>query len=167
MSFLGLCVTRLANVAHWIGRIFEETSLLLTGMLPALLPPAALTKLIRIHYDRSYDGTCARFTSASQDWPLEQWEEDVLARHHIVSGKVLVLGTGIGRESIALAKRGLHVVGLDISQSALRMAAQIARTAAAPVTFVQADFLALPTHPASFDYILLASIMYSSIPGRS
>ena len=136
-------------------------------MLPALLPPAALTKLIRTHYDRSYDNTYTRLTSASQEWPLEQWEEEMLARHNIVSGKLLVLGTGIGRESIALAKRGLHVVGLDISQSALRMAAQIARTAGVPVTFVQADFLSLPTHPAHFDYILLPSIMYSSIPSRS
>ena len=167
MSFLGLCVTHLANVAHWIGRIFEGASLLLTDMLPALLPPETLTKLVRTHYDRSYNDTYTRFTSTIQEWPLEQWEEEVLARHHIVSGKILVLGTGIGRESIAFAKRGLQVLGLDISLSALRMAAQNARTAGAPVTFVQADFLALPTHPARFDYILLPSIMYSSIPGRS
>lgn len=169
MSSLALCVKRLANLAHGIGRIFEGASLFLTGILPVLLPPAALTKLIRAHYDRSYDDTYTRFTSASQEWPLEQWEEEVLARHNIVSvsGKILVLGTGIGRESIALAKRGLHVAGLDISQSALRMAAQIARTAGVPVTFVQADSLALPTHPAYFDYILLPSIMYSSIPSRS
>jgi ubiquinone/menaquinone biosynthesis C-methylase UbiE len=91
----------------------------------------------------------------------------VLARHNIVSGKLLILGTGTGRESIALARWGLHVVGLDINQSALRMAAQIARTPGVPVTFVQPDFLALPAHPAHFDYILLPSIMYSSIPSRS
>jgi ubiquinone/menaquinone biosynthesis C-methylase UbiE len=167
MFFLGLCVTRLADVAHWIGRVFERAGLLLTEMLPALLPPAALTKLIRTHYDQSYDDTYARFSGAQQEWPLEQWEQDVLARHHILSGNILVLGTGIGRESIALAKRGFHVIGLDISQSALRMAAQIARTAGVPVTFVQADFLALPARPAHFDYILLPSIMYSSIPSRS
>lgn len=167
MSVLGLCVKRLANVAHWIGKIFEGASLFLTGMLPALLPPATLTKLIRSHYDHRYDDTYSHFASPSHEWPLEQWEEEVLARHHIVSGKILVLGTGVGRESIALAKRGLQVVGLDISRSALRMAAQVARTAGVPVTFVQADFLALPTHPAPFDYILLPSIMYSAIPSRS
>ena len=167
MPFLALIVTRLANAAHWIGGAFERAALLLTGMLPALLPPATLTKLIRIHYDRSYDDTSIRFTNASQEWPLEQWEEEVLARHHILPGKLLILGTGIGRESIALAKRGFYVIGLDISRSALRMGAQIARTAGAPVTFVQADFLALPTHQACLNYILLPSIMYSSIPSRS
>ena len=167
MSFLHPCVKRLASSAHCIGRIFEKAGLPLTVMLPAVLLPATLTKLIRSHYDRSYDDTYTRFSSTSQEWPLEQWEEEVLVRYNIVSGKILVLGTGIGRESIALAKRGLLVVGLDISQSALRMAAHIAHTAGVTVTFVQADFLALPTHPAHFDYILLPSIMYSSIPSRS
>jgi ubiquinone/menaquinone biosynthesis C-methylase UbiE len=167
MSLLALLVKRLANAAHCIGRIFERAGFLLTEMLPALLPPTALTKLIRSHYDRSYDDPYFRFTSASQEWPLEAWEEEMLARHHIASGKLLVLGTGIGRESISLAKRGLHVVGLGISQSALRMAAQIARTAGVPATFVQADFLALPVRPAHFDCILLPSIMYRAIPSRS
>lgn len=166
MFFLGLCVKRLASAAHRVGTIFEGAALLLTGMLPALLPPAALTKLIRTHYDRSYDDTYARFTGTSPETPLEQWEEEVLARHHIVSGKLLVLGTGSGRESIALAKRGFRVIGLDISRSALRMGAQIARTAGVSITFVQADFLALPTHQARLDCILLPSIMYSSIPSR-
>lgn len=167
MVFLGLCVKSLATVARRIGRIFERVSLLLTGMLPALLPPTALTKLTRTHYDRSYDDTYPGFTGAAEEWPLEQWEEEVLARYHILSGQILVLGTGVGRESIALAKRGLHVVGVDISRSALRRAAQAARTAGVPVALVQADYLVLPTHPACFDYILLPSIMYSAIPSRS
>ena len=47
--------------------------------------------------------TCTRFTSTSQELPLKQWEEEVLARHYILSRRLLVLGTGIGRESIALA----------------------------------------------------------------
>ncbi|MDZ4856104.1 MAG: class I SAM-dependent methyltransferase [Nitrospirota bacterium] len=167
MPLLALIVTHLAKVAHWMGRAFEGAALLLTDMLPALMSPATLTKLVRTHYERSYNDADARFTNASQGWPLEQWEEEVLARHHIVSGKLLVLGTGIGRESIALANRGFRVIGLDISRSALRIGAQITRTAGVSVMFVQADFLAMPTHPAHLDYILLPSIMYSSIPSRS
>lgn len=166
MPLLALTVTRLADVVHWIGMVFERVALLLTGILPSLLPLATLMKLIRTHYDRSYNNTYTRFTSTSQELPLEQWEEEVLARHHILSGRLLVLGTGIGREAIARAKRGFRVIGLDISRSALRMGAQIARTAGVSITFVQADFLALPTHRAYLDYILLPSIMYSSIPSR-
>lgn len=167
MPFFALIMMRLATAAHRMGSIFEEVALLLTGMLPALLPPAALTALIRTHYDRSYDDTYTRFATGPQEWRLEQWEEEVLACHRILSGTLLVLGTGIGRESIVLAKRGFHVIGLDISRSALRIGSQIARTAEVPVTFVQADFLILPAHRARLDYILLPSIMYSSIPSRS
>ena len=55
MPLLALIVTHLAKVAHWIGRAFEGAALLLTDMLPALLPPATLTKLIRTHYECSYN----------------------------------------------------------------------------------------------------------------
>jgi ubiquinone/menaquinone biosynthesis C-methylase UbiE len=167
VSFLALIVMRLAEAAYWIGGAFERAALLLTGTLPALLPPATLTTLIRAHYDRCYDDTSTRFINDSQEWPLEPWEAEVLARHYIQPGKLLVLGTGIGRESIAFAKRGFRVIGLDISRSALRVGACVAHRAGVPVTFVQADFLTLPAHPAGFDYILLPSIMYSSIPNRS
>jgi ubiquinone/menaquinone biosynthesis C-methylase UbiE len=167
MVFLGYCVMRLAAVAHWIGGIFERVSVLLMDTLPALLPPNALTQLVRSHYDRSYDNTYARFTAVQQEWPLESWEQNVLSRHRILSGTILVLGTGTGRDSVALAKKGFHVIGLDISRSALHMAVHMARTAGVSVMFVQADFLALPARPAPFDYILLPSIMYSSIPSRN
>ena len=39
MPLLALTVTRLADVAHWIGMVFERAALLLPGILPALLPP--------------------------------------------------------------------------------------------------------------------------------
>jgi len=43
MSFLGFWVQRLPNKAHGVGTIFERAGLLLNNVLPALLPPAALT----------------------------------------------------------------------------------------------------------------------------
>jgi hypothetical protein len=45
MSFRNLCVKRHANAAHGIGRIFKNADLLLTNMLPTLLPPAPLESL--------------------------------------------------------------------------------------------------------------------------
>ncbi|HSQ91639.1 MAG TPA: hypothetical protein VLM19_05650 [Nitrospiraceae bacterium] len=45
MSFLNLCVNRHANAAHGIRKIFKNADLLLTNMLPTLLPPAPLEPL--------------------------------------------------------------------------------------------------------------------------
>jgi hypothetical protein len=45
MSFLSLCVKRLASAAHFIGRTLEGAGLLLTNMLPAFLPTAPFQSL--------------------------------------------------------------------------------------------------------------------------
>jgi ubiquinone/menaquinone biosynthesis C-methylase UbiE len=99
-------------------------------------------------------------------WTLENWEETVLARHKITSGTILVLGAGVGRESIALAQRGFLVVGLDINRESLCVASQQSVTNCPKPLFAQADFLAIPIGMAQVDYVFMSGIMYSSIPGR-
>lgn len=136
-------------------------------LLPALLPPVEMTRLIRAHYDRGYRETAIQDPESSYQWTLESWEEEAFGRHRGTSGTILVLGAGTGRESIALAKRGFRVIGLDISRGALRIAFLMARKAGVTAQFIQADFLCLPTRSVEFDYILLSGIMYSSIPGRA
>lgn len=136
-------------------------------LLPALLPPVEMTRLIRAHYDRGYRETARQDPESSYQWTLESWEEDAFARQQATSGAVLVLGAGTGRESIALAKRGFRVVGLDISREALQIASLMAQKAGVTALFIQADFLCFPTRSLEFDYILLSGIMYSSIPGRA
>ncbi len=164
MRPIGRLIRVLAVLLNRIGGLFERGSFILNGLLPALLPAAELTKLIRAHYDSSYRDAYRHFSNDQYEWSLEKWEEDVLHRHKILSGTMLVLGAGVGRETIALAKLGLWVVGLDINHEALRTAARMGR--GTPAVFVQADFTALPFGSIAFDYILLSGIMYSSIPGR-
>lgn len=139
---------------------------LVTGLLPALVPPAELTRLMRAHYERNYRNVSTQYPEHSSIWALEPWEEEVLTRHMSGSGTVLVLGTGVGRESIAIAERGYRVLGLDINREALRWAGQRTRTKGGQAWFVQASFLAIPTLPARVDYIFLPRVMYSAIPGR-
>jgi 2-polyprenyl-3-methyl-5-hydroxy-6-metoxy-1,4-benzoquinol methylase len=79
------------------------------------------------------------------------------------SGTVVVLGAGVGRESIALAQRGLRVIGLDINYEALHLASHTAQFKPVDVTFIQANFLELPLLPTQIDYLLLSGIMYSSV----
>ena len=97
---------------------------------------------------------------------FEPWEEEVVVQHKILSGTTIVLGAGVGRESIALAQRGLRVIGLDINHDALCLAARTALAKSVDVAFVQASFLALPIVFRQMDYLFLSGIMYSSVPGR-
>lgn len=139
---------------------------LLTGLLPALVPPAELINRVQTHYARTYRDASALYPDSSPIWTLEPWERHVIAQYMGRKGTVLVLGTGVGRESIELAREGYTVVGLDIHFEALRRAQERAKTVSCRIALVQGSFLALPTLPDRFDYVWLPSVMYSAIPGR-
>lgn len=59
------------------------------------------------------------------------------------SGVVLDLGCGTGRLAVPLAKRGLHVVGVDLSQPMLEQTAAKASQAGTHVDLVQANLVEL------------------------
>jgi len=58
--------------------------------------------------------------------------------------KILDLCCGYGRHSIELAKRGYHVVGLDLSERYLQLGKKRAKEENVDVTFVQGDMRELP-----------------------
>jgi ubiquinone/menaquinone biosynthesis C-methylase UbiE len=80
---------------------------------------------------------------------------------------MLVLGAGWGREAIAIAQRGVSVVGVEANAIAARSAHQMAKTIGVPAWFLQADLLKLPTDHEWFDCVLLSQQMYSAIAGKS
>ena len=166
MHVAGNLIRVLAKGLEFIGGLFQRLAMLLSNLLPAMLSPVDLTSLIKSHYDESYTHTAQQFTTDVYEWTLEGWEQDAIDRHGITSGRILVLGAGVGREAVALSQRGLNVVGLDINRSALRVARRTARALQVPAQFVQADFLHLPFAPAHFHYAIMSGIMYSSISGR-
>ena len=53
---------------------------------------------------------------------LNSWEIEALERHFSGCRNVLVAGAGGGRECVALARRGLEVVGFDCSPELVRSA---------------------------------------------
>jgi SAM-dependent methyltransferase len=65
--------------------------------------------------------------------------------------EVLDVGAGDGAYALALAGHGARVTALDASLPALRAASRRARVAAAPVTLVAGDALALPFDGGTFD----------------
>lgn len=58
--------------------------------------------------------------------------------------RLLDVGTGPGRHAVEFAKRGVQVVGVDVSSKFLGLARERASEAGAPVSFFEMDALALP-----------------------
>lgn len=166
MRLIGLAIRYASNGCKRISGGLYRIAHVLDALVPALISPIHLSGLIRTHYEDSYRDAPQLDSAAAYGTGLAEWEHHVLTRHHIVSGTIVVLGAGVGRESLEFARRGLRVIGLDINRNALQVADRLAQNASTPVTFIQASFYAIPTLPACVDYMLLSGIMYSAIPGR-
>lgn len=68
--------------------------------------------------------------------------------------KILDLGCGYGRNSIALAKKGYFVVGFDYCQELLDIACTKAQEAGVDVLFVRGNMRQIPFREVSFDGVL-------------
>jgi histidinol-phosphate/aromatic aminotransferase/cobyric acid decarboxylase-like protein/SAM-dependent methyltransferase len=62
-------------------------------------------------------------------------------REHAPGPRVLDVGCGVGRHAVGLAQRGFEVVGVDVSEYALRRAGSAAAAARVPLTLHRVDLL--------------------------
>jgi len=77
---------------------------------------------------------------------------------------VLDLGCGVGRHCIYLAKNGFDVVGIDVSESALRMAKEWARQENTKnVAFTQAAMTNIPLGDCHFDAVISVSVIHHAV----
>lgn len=145
----------------------DRLAALLSGLMPALLPPTQLSTRIVQRYGTVYKQELSSSAYDIGEESLEPWEATVLDQYQIRSGRMLIMGSGWGREALAVARRGITVVGVDTSFVAVQVAQQRACAAGNPAYFHQASFLELPYRPRSFDYAMLSSTMYSAIAGMN
>lgn len=80
--------------------------------------------------------------------------------------RVLDIGCAAGRASIALAKEGHRVVGIDIAENLIAVARQQAREHGVNVEFHVYEPLTLPFPDASFDAVLMLKV-YCYQPRRA
>lgn len=73
--------------------------------------------------------------------------------------QVLDVGCGDGALAVALAKRGVHVTGVDADPRMLAAAQERARLARAPVNLIGADAQALPFKTGTFDVIVAITVL--------
>jgi tellurite methyltransferase len=87
--------------------------------------------------------------------PLSSFEEAALPH---VSGRVLDLACGLGRLSLAAARRGCEVIAVDSSPTAITHVSAVARAEQLPVTAVRAD-LEKYEIPGTFDSVVAIGIL--------
>jgi len=106
-----------------------------------------------------------RFTSLDENLVagLTPIEETLLSRHPLGTGRVLVLGCGPGRESVALAERGHEVTGLDREEGMLADARSFAARRGVEVRFVVGDALEFQVDGAPFDAVVIFSGLVNMI----
>lgn len=92
-------------------------------------------------------------------------EEHLLGRHP-VSGRALVLGCGPGRESVALAQRGLQVTGLDRAAGMLERARALAERAGQTIRFLAGEIDSFDLGER-FDVVVVFSGLYNMLLPKS
>jgi len=82
-------------------------------------------------------------------------------------GRILVAGSGTGRECLALAAEGWSVTGVDFSKAMVERARERALERGSPVEYHQADLLEHREAPGSLAAVLFTYDVYSLIQGAA
>jgi SAM-dependent methyltransferase len=147
-----------AAIERRTGRVRRGLDVATAALLPTEAKDAARRRL----YARA---SVRDFTALDENVVagLTLIEEVLLARHPLQGGRVLVLGCGPGRESVALARRGCQVTGLDRDEGMLERARALAAEARVELRFVrgEADAFALPGE--AFDAVVAFSGLYNML----
>ncbi len=77
-----------------------------------------------------------------------------------LQGMALDFGCGCGGSSLYLSKRGMEVVGVDISLESVKLAHRRSKDLSAPVSFVICDIENLPFSPSAFDLVFCVAVMH-------
>jgi SAM-dependent methyltransferase len=102
-----------------------------------------------------------RYDAELADCPLLDMDRRFAERHFATPGRLLDLGCGTGRLLLPFARRGDWVLGVDLSEEMLKVAAAKARAADLPIHLLRANLVELDgLAGGSFDY---AACLFSTL----
>jgi len=93
-------------------------------------------------------------------------EELLLKKVPLAGGRVLVLGSGGGREAIVLARRGFKVTAIDFVPGMVENAVENALERGVKIQGLVQDITKLDVPERSFDIVWLTAGLYSLVPTR-
>lgn len=147
----------LSNCIHRVVRAIDS-------FIVVMMTPKELCE----HGKAAYEKSITEFASANYvKQGLLEWEKYAVEKYASRKGTFLILGSGGGREAIALAKMGFRVIGIDSSEKMIKKAKSYASKEGLEIEFRKGDFFDLSPPGELFDYGILSCLMYSSIPTRS
>jgi SAM-dependent methyltransferase len=105
----------------------------------------------------------ASYLDGSPPWDIGQPQPAILrlAAEGAFAGPVLDAGCGTGENALHIASLGLHVVGVDVAETALSIARQKAAARGLDTEFVFADALHLDRLDRVFETVLDCGLFHS------
>jgi len=105
------------------------------------------------------------YVAHASDIGLWQSEALIFEKYVPKSSRILDVGCGAGRTTLALFRRGYeNIIGLDLSEEMVFAARSIAKNAQIPVEFLVGDACALPFVENSFDTVFFSFNGLMTIP---
>ncbi len=150
---------RLVTVALFrLGRLFARA----TRVFNHLAAGTLRIRDLRVGIEHSWEHFSARDADIAAG--LMRWEEELVARFVDPDDDVLLVGSGAGRDLIALASKGYRVTGVEPARHAIATARHHLEKRGLCADIIEGFFedVALP-HP--FDVIIFSNCCYSFIPG--
>lgn len=114
-------------------------------------------------YARAFDAPYLQVYAHRSTQEAEAATQALLEPLGLAGKRVLDLACGAGRYSRALARRGVRVLGLDLSRDLLDVAAREG-TQAGLLGWVRGDMLRLPLRDGSFDFVLSMFTSFGYMP---
>lgn len=150
------------SIRLYIGLFLLKISYYLRRIYLVILAPRDLIASNKLQYERP------EFLRSfgNPNFNLKEEEREVLEKYNIKKGRFLVLGCAGGRESIALAKIGLEVVGVDFVKKLIERAEENANVQGLKIVFEVCEITHFSPTRQDFDYAGIFSGGYSSIPTR-